>query len=267
MKPDHAARTTQDFLRLYDNFVTANRSNMSSTPRTKKTNAVFAGTSGWAYATWKPRFYPAKLSSKKFLTHYATRLNSVEVNYTFRRLASPALLQGWIDATGPDFQFAIKAHQTITHIKRLRGAEESLQKFLASLEPLREAKKLGPVLFQLPPNFKCDPVRLRDFLSTLPKWLRAAVEFRHESWFNDEVYEALKKSNAALCLAESEELQTPEVRTADFHYLRLRKDTNSLKTAQKKVAKLAADGPVYVYFKHEDTPEGALQAEKLLQQK
>jgi uncharacterized protein YecE (DUF72 family) len=231
------------------------------------TNNLFAGTSGWAYATWKPEFYPAKLPSKKFLEHYATRLNSVEVNYTFRRLASPALLEGWIAATGPDFQFAIKAHQTITHIKRLRDAQEAVDKFVASLKPLREAKKLGPVLFQLPPNFKCDPARLRDFLAIVPKSLRVAFEFRHESWFNEVVYEALKKSNAALCLAESEELRTPEVRTTDFHYLRLRKDTNSLKAAQKKVEKLAADGPVYVYFKHEDTPEGALQAEKLLQQK
>jgi uncharacterized protein YecE (DUF72 family) len=240
---------------------------MSAMPKTNGMNKVFAGTSGWAYATWKPGFYPAKLPSKKFLEHYATRLNSVEVNYTFRRLASPALLQGWSAATGPDFQFAIKAHQTITHIKRLRDAQEAMDKFVTSLEPLREAKKLGPVLFQLPPNFKCDPQRLRDFLAILPNSLRAAFEFRHESWFNDEVYEALKKSNAALCLAESDELQTPDVQTADFHYLRLRKETNSLKAAQKKIATLASNGPVYVYFKHEDTPEGALQAEKLLQQK
>ena len=232
-----------------------------------ETNNIFAGTSGWAYATWKPGFYPAKLPSKQFLPHYATRLNSVEVNYTFRRLASPSLLQGWIAATGPDFRFAIKAHQTITHIKRLRGAEEALDKFLASLEPLREAKKLGPVLFQLPPNLKCDAGRLRDFLATLPKWLRGAFEFRHESWFNDEVYGALKQAGAALCLAESEDLETPEVRTADFHYLRLRKPVNNLKAAQKKVQKLASDGPVYIYFKHEDTPEGALQAEQLLHQK
>jgi uncharacterized protein YecE (DUF72 family) len=240
---------------------------MTSTLTKKKKTEVFAGTSGWAYTTWKPGFYPAKLSSKKFLEHYATRLNSVEVNYTFRRIASPELLKAWIAATGPGFQFAIKAHQAITHFKRLRGAEESMDRFLVSLQPLRRAKKLGPILFQLPANFKCDPPRLRDFLKTLPKWLRAAFEFRHESWFNDEVYQALKKSNAALCLAESEDLQTPEVRTADFHYLRLRKPANNLKEAQKKVKKLAADRPVYVYFKHEDTPEGALQAEKLLKQK
>ncbi len=233
----------------------------------KQANTVFAGTSGWAYATWKPGFYPSNLPSKNFLPHYATRLNSVEVNYTFRRLASPSLLQGWIAATGSDFQFAIKAHQTITHIKRLRGAEEALEKFLTSLEPLREAKKLGPVLFQLPPNFKCDPDRLREFLGKLPKFLRTAFEFRHESWFNDEVYESLKKAGAALCLAESEGLETPDVRTADFSYLRLRKPANDLKAARKKVGKLAGDGPVYVYFKHEDTPEGALQAEKLLQNK
>ena len=226
---------------------------------------VYAGTSGWSYATWKPDFYPEKLAAKKFLGYYATRLNSVEVNFTFRRLASQALLNGWNEATGEDFQFAVKAHQTITHIKRLNAAEESTAKFLDSIEPLRKAKKLGPVLFQLPPNLKCDVARLREFVKLLPKGFRAAFEFRHESWFNEEVYAVLRGAELALCAAESEKIESPEVKTAPFYYLRLRKPPFQLKEIERKVRGLAKDSDVYVYFKHEDTPEGALNAVKLLE--
>ena len=226
---------------------------------------IYAGTSGWAYGRWRPDFYPAKLSATRFLSHYAGRLNSVEVNYTFRRIASEELLLRWAEATPADFRFAVKAHQRITHIKRLRDVAEPTAEFLASLEPLRKAKKLGPVLFQLPPNFKCDVVRLREFLAGLPSWVRAAFEFRHESWFGEEVYAALRKAGAALCLAEDEKLATPEVVTADFNYLRLRKESYSLKSAAQKVRRLARNGDLFVYFKHEETPEGALRAEALLQ--
>jgi uncharacterized protein YecE (DUF72 family) len=225
---------------------------------------IYAGTSGWAYGSWKPDFYPAKLSAARFLNYYASRLNSVEVNYTFRRTASEELLLRWAEATPDDFRFAVKAHQRITHIKRLRDAAEVTAEFLDSLEPLRKAKKLGPVLFQLPPNFKCDVARLREFAAALPRWVRAAFEFRHESWFGEEVYATLRKAGAALCLAESEELATPEVVTADFHYLRLRKESHSRNVVAQKVRRLALNGEVFVYFKHEDTPEGALRAEALL---
>ena len=130
---------------------------------------IYAGTSGWAYGSWKPDFYPAKLSAAKFLNHYASRLNSVEVNYTFRRTAG----EDDCSSVGrrrrlDDFRFAVKAHQRITHMKRLRDATEVTAEFLASLAPLRKAKKLGPVLFQLPPNFKCDVGRLREFVAALP---------------------------------------------------------------------------------------------------
>ena len=227
---------------------------------------IYTGTSGWAYGSWKPDFYPAKLSAAQFLNHYASRLNSVEVNYTFRQIASEELLLRWAEATPADFRFAVKAHQRITHIKRLRDPAETTAEFLASLEPLRKAKKLGPVLFQLPPNFKCDVARLREFLAAVPSWVRATFEFRHESWFSEEVYAALRKAGAALCLAESEELKTPEVVTADFHYLRLRKQRYSRKAVAQRVRKLARSGDVFVYFKHEETPEGALHAEALLRQ-
>ena len=228
---------------------------------------VYAGTSGWAYPSWKPAFYPAKLPSARFLSHYATRLNTVEVNYTFRRFPTEKLLRGWIEATPAGFQFAVKANQKITHVARLRDVPEFTGEFLTALQPLDAEKKLGPVLFQLPPFLKCDVALLKDFLAGLPRSLRAAFEFRHESWFSDEVYAALRQANAALCNAESEKLETPDVQTATFAYLRLRKEEYSAKerkALEQRIAKLAAAGDVFVYFKHEETPEGALQAEGVL---
>src|SRR6266436_9876941 len=126
---------------------------------------IHAGTSGWAYSSWKPDFYPAKLASAKFLSYYATRLNSVEVNYTFRSFPTDRLLKSWMDATPAGFKFAIKAHKMITHIKRLRGVTEFAAEFISSLQPLEKAGKLGPVLFQLPPNLKCDVPLLTEFLA------------------------------------------------------------------------------------------------------
>jgi uncharacterized protein YecE (DUF72 family) len=228
---------------------------------------IYAGTSGWAYATWKPDFYPPKLAPAKFLGYYATRLNSVELNYTFRRYVTKKLLANWIAATPADFKFAVKANQKITHVLRLRDAAEATSDFLASLEPLREADKLGPVLFQLPPFLKCDLARLEGFLAALPSGTRAAMEFRHVSWFTEDVYSLMRKSNVALCLAESDKMETPEVATADFLYFRLRKQeysANARKKLFRKVADAARDRDVFVYFKHEDTPEGALYAEGLL---
>ena len=228
---------------------------------------VYAGTSGWAYTSWKPNFYPQKLASAKFLGYYATHLNSVELNYTFRRFPTEKLLAGWIAQTPPGFKFAVKAHQNITHIKRLRGAEQFTTEFLAALRPLEDEGKLGPVLFQLPPFLKCDVALLTEFLAGLPRSMRCAFEFRHTSWFADDVFAALRKANAALCQAESEKLETPEAQTADFCYFRLRKESYSSaerKALAEKVARLAGDGDVFVYFKHEDTPEGALYAEEFL---
>jgi uncharacterized protein YecE (DUF72 family) len=228
---------------------------------------VYAGTSGWAYTTWKPDFYPAKLASAKFLGYYSSRLNTVEVNYTFRRFPTEKLLRGWSEATPADFKFAVKANQKITHIKRLKNVAEFTSEFMASLQPLDSEKKLGPVLFQLPPYLKCDLELLKDFLAGLPRTLRSAFEFRHASWFNDQVYETMRGANVALCRAESEKLETPHVQTADFAYMRLRKENYSAKareTLASQVTGLAGKGDVFVYFKHEDTPEGALHAEKVL---
>jgi len=229
---------------------------------------LFAGTSGWAYPSWKPDFYPQKLAQKKFLSHYATQLNAVEVNYTFRQLVKESTLQNWLAETPAAFRFTIKAHQVITHIKRLKGTEDFLPRFLGTIEPLAAAGRLAPVLFQLPPNLKADQEVLRAFLKTLPRRLQAAFEFRNASWFSDETYTALKEHNAALCVAETEEMTTPEVATADFVYYRFRKPNYPPDERKAMIDRIqqhmGAGRDVFAYFKHEETPEGVLYARELL---
>jgi uncharacterized protein YecE (DUF72 family) len=229
---------------------------------------LFVGTSGWAYPSWKPDFYPAKLAQKKFLSHYATRLNTVEVNFTFRQLVKETTIQNWIEQTPGTFRLGIKAHQVITHIKRLKGTEDFVPRFLATIEPLAAAGKLGPVLFQLPPNLKVDAALLEDFLALLPRTLPAAFEFRHESWFAESTWELLKSHGAALCVAETEERTTPDVATAAFVYYRFRKPSYTGEERRGMVARigehLGAGRDVFAYFKHEETPEGALFAVDLL---
>ena len=229
---------------------------------------LFAGTSGFAYASWKPRFYPGDLPAKKFLEYYSRQLNSVEINYTFRRLPAASTLETWIQTTPPGFLFSVKAHMRITHVLRLKNASEFTEVFLRSIDPLRATHRLGPILFQLPPYFHGDPAVLGDFLACLPRDLRFAFEFRHDSWLNDSVYELLQQHNVALCWAESEKFEVPEKLTADFVYFRLRKAKYSAKDRQAISAaarKLVAEGKdVFVFFKHEETPDGALYAQELL---
>ncbi|MFZ1131218.1 MAG: DUF72 domain-containing protein [Terriglobales bacterium] len=228
----------------------------------------YVGTSGWAYPTWKPDFYPEKLAQKKFLDFYATKLNAVEVNYTFRQLVKETTVQNWIAATPEHFRFTIKAHQVLTHIKRLKNAEEFLQRFLATLDALERSGRLGPLLFQLPPNFKADQSALSEFLTRLPRTVRAAFEFRHESWFSDATWDALRARNIALCVAETEERDTPDIVTAGYAYYRYRKPTYTAEERQRMSARihehLAAGRDVFAYFKHEETPEGVLYAVDLL---
>jgi uncharacterized protein YecE (DUF72 family) len=225
------------------------------------------GTSGWAYPAWKPDFYPEKLAQKKFLQHYSTRLNAVEVNYSFRHIIAEKTLANWIADTPPGFAFCVKAHQAITHIRRLKNADEMLRRFLDSIQPLAGEGKLGPVLFQLPPNMKADAVLLADFLSQLPRTLPAAFEFRHVSWFSEPVYEAMRQCNAALCVAESDELTVPDVSTADFAYFRFRRSEYSpqeRRSLAQRLQRTAADGrKVYAFLKHEERPESALWAEEV----
>ncbi len=229
---------------------------------------LFAGTSGFAYAQWKPLFYPAKLPANKFLEHYATRLNSVEINYTFRRMPSAATLESWVAATPSGFLFALKGHMRITHIMRLKNAAEATAVFLRAVDPLRAARRLGPILFQLPPQMKCDIALLAAFLEILPEDLRFAFEFRHTSWLVDEVYNLLKARNISLCVAESEKLEVPEVITADFVYYRLRKPEYAAEDVEAIAARareLVAQGKdLFLMFKHEETPDGALNAQEVL---
>ena len=229
---------------------------------------LFAGTSGFAYAAWKPQFYPPKTPARDFLKCYAQRLNCVEINYTFRRMPSAATLESWVLATSPGFVFAVKAHMRITHILRLRDAGQATEIFLRSIDPLRATRRLGPVLFQLPPHLKCDLPLLSAFLDQLPRDLRYAFEFRHESWLTEDVYAALRKHNVSLCVAESEKFEVPEVVTADFVYYRLRKPDytpEDIAAIASRAAKLVDEGKdLYLIFKHEETPEGALHAEQVL---
>lgn len=224
----------------------------------------FAGTSGWAYPSWKPDFYPEKLAQSKFLRHYSTKLNTVEVNFTFRQLVKETTIQKWLQETPEHFRFGVKAHQVITHIKRLKGTEEFVKRFIGTLELLERAKKLGPVLFQLPPNLKFDAALLGDFLPSVPRGVRMAFEFRHASWFCDQTYDLLRNCNAAMCIAETEERVTPDVTTASFAYYRYRKPEYSReeRTAMVGTVKghLQQGRDVYAYFKHEETPQGALYA-------
>jgi len=244
-------------------------------PAANHAPGLFIGTSGWAYPTWKPGFYPEGTPARRFLEFYASKLTSVEVNYTFSKLPSAVQLQGWLDDAPSGFRFSFKAPQRITHFQRLRGSQDSVAEFLAALAPARASGKLGPLLFQLPPNFKADLERLDSFLK-LPAFsanaFRLAFEFRHASWFHEDVYQLLRAHNAALCIAESDELETPDISTASFRYYRLRKNGGytpaKLKTFAKQFAELATgastpDG-IFVYLKHEDEPTGALNAASLL---
>lgn len=236
---------------------------------------LFAGTSGWAYPTWKPDFYPAGVSQKNFLSFYASRLTSVEVNYTFRALPTIKTLENWILATPENFRFSFKAPQRITHFSRLRDCTASVQQFVSAIESVRQAGKLGVLLFQLPPNFQADPERLRELLH-IPALAAShappiAFEFRHPSWFNEEIYAILRSADAALCVAESDDLQSPEVHPAATHVcFRLRRNGGytpaELQAFASRLVPLTRDRDVYAYFKHEDEPSGALNAEAFLRE-
>jgi uncharacterized protein YecE (DUF72 family) len=231
---------------------------------------LFVGTSGWAYPTWKPGFYPADVPSRAFLNYYASKLTSVEVNYTFRALPTPAQLQAWLDATPPGFRFSFKAPQRITHFQRLRESNTTLNEFVDALSPAQAAGKLGPVLFQLPPNFTADTTRLNAFLNLrcLAKnpYLQIAFEFRNTSWFTEATYDILRTHNTALCVAESDDFFTPGITTADFRCYRLRRSGGYTSAQLTAFAKsfAAPSSETYIYFKHEDEPTGALNATAFL---
>lgn len=231
---------------------------------------LYVGTSGWAYPSWKPDFYPAKLAQAKFLQYYATQLNAVEVNFTFRQLLKETTAQKWIEATPVGFRLSIKAHQVITHIKRLKGTDDFIPRFLSTIEPIARAERLGPLLFQLPPNMKADAALLQDFLAILPRAVPSAFEFRNVSWFSEEIVSLLKNGNRALCVAETEDRNTPDVVTADFCYYRYRKPSYTPGERRAMVDRirehLGQGRNVFAYFKHEETPEGAIYAVEVLKE-
>ncbi len=225
---------------------------------------VHVGTSGYNFPEWKGTFYPAKFPESQMLEYYAQRLSTVEVNYTFYRMPNAKTVAGWDAATPASFTFVLKAPQRITHIARLKDIDDPLRYFLETARRL--GKKLGPVLFQLPPNFKKDLARLGDLLTQFPPDIRCAWEFRHESWFSDDVYDVLRTGNAALCVADTEDGSTPHVASADFGYFRLRdegyttEDLAQWAATVKELGKQWQD--TYVFFKHEESGVGPKLAQQ-----
>ncbi len=227
--------------------------------------SALVGTSGYNYQAWKGSFYPEDLPDRKMLSYYAEHFASVEINYSFYRKPTDKILQGWAAQVPEKFRFALKVWQRITHQKRLRDCSDLLAAFCDAARAL--GAKLGPLLYQLPPNLKADLPLLRDFLNQLPRDLKAAFEFRHQSWFAEETYAALREAGAALCIAESDELATPPVSTAPFGYFRLRR-LDYDEAALRRWAEIVGGSPeAFVYFKHEDEARGPVFAtafEKLL---
>ena len=218
---------------------------------------VLCGTSGYDYEPWRGRFYPEDLPRSKMLSHYASQFPAVEINYTFRRNPTEKLVRRWAAQVPEGFRFSLKAWQRITHHARLRETSEMVASFSEAARAL--GPKVGPILYQLPPNLKRDDALFTEFLEQLPRDVPAAFEFRHASWFADETFRALERAGAALCVAEIEELATPRLRTAPFGYLRLRR----LDYSQADLDDWAAwvrgagfAGDVAAFFKHEDEAKG-----------
>lgn len=219
---------------------------------------LWIGTSGFQYPEWRGTFYPEVFPTSKMLPYYAERFSSTEVNYTFRRIPSAKTIDAWSQATPARFKFSLKAPQKVTHFAKLRDCSDTLRYFQQVVSALEA--KLGAVLFQLPPGFKKDVAVLAAFLEELPTGMRAAFEFRHESWFDDEVFAALRSRNAALCIADSQKLSTPVVATADFGYLRLRREdyvgADIARWAETVQTTAAQWSDAFVYFKHEESGIG-----------
>jgi uncharacterized protein YecE (DUF72 family) len=227
--------------------------------------AYWIGTSGYSYPEWKGRFYPEKLPAAKMLAYYAERFSTVEINATFYRLPSAKMLNGWATQTPATFAVTLKAPRRITHDAKLQRCDEILHVFLDVAETL--GRKLGVFLFQLPPSFRKDLAVLTAFLDLLPPGTRAAFEFRHASWLDEDVFAALKRRNLALCIADSEKMHTPAVATADYGYFRLRdegyQDKDLVRWA-KTIAGLASKWTdAFVYFKHEEHGLGPEFANRL----
>jgi uncharacterized protein YecE (DUF72 family) len=224
------------------------------------------GTSGYSYKEWKGTFYPEDLPAKQMLRYYGERFCSVEINNTFYRMPKASMLENWATEVPPGFKFVLKAPQQITHRQRLKDSQDSVAYLLEVASALKE--RLGPLLFQLPPFLKKDAARLRDFLALLPRDRRTAFEFRHQSWFDDEILGLLREHQAALCIAEAEnELNIPFVSTADWGYLRLRRPDygDAELRAWKERVRDAKWSDAFIFFKHEDEGKGPQMARRFLE--
>ncbi len=217
---------------------------------------LWVGTSGYSYKEWKGNFYPADLPDKDMLPFYSSKLPAVEINNTFYRMPTAGVLENWAEQVPPEFRFSIKASQKITHQKRLKDTSDETAYILKTAKVMKE--KLGVILFQLPPYLRKELSRLEDFLKLLGDDVRAAFEFRHETWFADDVYDLLKKYSCALCISETDdEGDTPFAATADWGYLRLRRQNYAEDDLANWVKRISAQKwkEAFVFFKHAD--EGA----------
>jgi len=217
----------------------------------------YIGTSGWHYDHWRYRFYPKELARAKWLEFYAGHFNTVELNNSFYRLPSESAFAVWRDSSPANFAFAVKVSRFITHIKRLKNTEEAVETFMSRARLLGE--KLGPLLYQLPPTMHRDDDRLGSFLGTLPQQMKHVIEFRHESWIDDRVFEILRKHNVGFCVFDMPSLNCPLVATADFAYIRLHGSTGlyyscytdeELADWAERLARLTAE-EVYIYFNND----------------
>jgi uncharacterized protein YecE (DUF72 family) len=226
--------------------------------------SIWIGTSGFQYAEWKGNFYPEDLPAAKMLPYYAERLLTTEINYTFHRIPSAKTIENWNKLTPEKFRFALKAPQKITHWAKLRDCADTMRVFFDVVSALGD--KLGPILFQLAPNFKKDAVLLADFVNGFPPGLRAAFEFRHESWFDDAIWEIFKARNVALCLNETADFAAPKIATADYGYLRLRREDYA-KIDLERWAEFVRGQTwkdTFVYFKHEEAGAGPKFAKQMM---
>lgn len=225
--------------------------------------ALYVGVSGYSYREWKGKFYPKNLPANEMLRFYGEHFQAVEINSTFYKLPNASTLKAWKEAAPAGFKFALKAPRRITHLKRLKDAGDVLSQFLEVAETL--ARRRGPLLFQLPPTAKKDAPRLLEFLALLPSQLRIAFEFRHPSWFDDEIFSLLGEHRAALCIADADDdLEIPFLPSADWGYLRLRRHDYSpakLKAWTKRVREFGWRD-AYVFFKHDDEGNGPRLAKR-----
>jgi uncharacterized protein YecE (DUF72 family) len=229
---------------------------------------LYVGTSGYSYNEWKGIFYPEDIKPKDMLKYYAKHFSTVEINNTFYRIPKKEVFESWKEQVPAKFRFILKAPQLITHIKRLKADTKETVEYFAKVSSALGEKR-GVVLFQLPPSAKLNLERLDEFINIVPKEIKAAFEFRHEEWFNDDVYNLLRKRNFALCLSDTDEEPVKElINTADWSYLRLRRINYTKKDLtdwHKKIAEQSGWKEAYIFFKHEDEGKGPEFAKKFME--